>query len=185
MGVNGELGRTQRGSMGLAPIHSAPYTDRGGPITSMSLCGVLQPSYSGPIAAPQPGCPHSHRSQRTWGEMERLGVNGELGRTHRGFCGAGPNPQCAPWKPRGGPIASIGLCGTLQLPYSRPTAGLPSQPLIAEDLGGEMERLGGSGDLGRTQRGFYGAGPTLLHPIHAQGWPHSFYGSLWRSTAAL
>ena len=77
----GELGRTQRGSMGLAPIHSAPYTDRGGPIASMSLYGALQLPYSGPIAAPQPGCPHSHRSQRTWGEMERLGVNGELGST--------------------------------------------------------------------------------------------------------
>ena len=87
LGGNGDLGRTQRGSMGLAPIHSAPYTDRGGPIASMSLCGVLQPSYSGPIAALQPGCPHSHRSQRTWGEMERLGVNGELGRTQRGSMG--------------------------------------------------------------------------------------------------
>ena len=116
LGGNGELGRTQKGSMGLAPIHSAPYTDRGGPITSMSLCGVLQPSYSGPIAALQPGCPHSHRSQRTWGEMERLGVNGELG---------------------------------------------------------------------RTQRGFYGAAPTLLHPIDTQGWPHSIYRSLWYPTAAL
>ena len=101
------------GSMGLAPIHSAPYTDRGDPIASMGLYGALQLPYSGPIAAPQPGCHHSHRSLWTWGEMERLGGNGELRKTQRCSYGAAPNPQCAPWKPKGGPIAPMGLCGAL------------------------------------------------------------------------
>ena len=104
------------GSMGLAPPYCTQYTPRGGPIASMGLYGGLQLPYSRPIAAPHPGCPHSHRSQRTWGEMERLGGNGELG---------------------------------------------------------------------RTQRGSYGAAPTPLHPMDTQGWPHSIYGCLQRTTATL
>ena len=106
----------KEGSMGLPTPDCTPQTPRGGPIASMDLYGALQLPYSGPIAAPQPGCPHSHRSQRTWGEMERLGGNGEQGRTQRGVYGAGPTPQC---------------------------------------------------------------------PIDTQGWPHSLYGSLWSPTAIL
>ena len=90
---------------------------------------------------------------------------------HKGAPMGLPPPYYTPWKARGGPIASMGLCGTLQLPYSRPTAGLPSQPLIAEDLGGEMERLGGNGELGRTQRGSMGLAPIHSAPYTDRGGP--------------
>ena len=103
---------------------------------------------------------------------------------HKGAPMGLPPPYYTPWKARGGPIASMGLCGTLQLPYSRPTAGLPSQPPIAEDLGGDVE-VGGQWGAGKDTKRFYGAGPNTQCPIHRQGWPHNFYESLWSPTAIL
>ena len=54
----------------------------------------------------------------------------------------------------------MGLYGALQLPYSGPIAALQSQLMIAADLGGEMERLGGNGEPECTHMGFYGTGPN-------------------------
>ena len=94
--------------------------------------------------------------------MERLGVNGELGRTQRGSMGLAPI-HSAPYTPRGGPIASMGLYGGLQLPYSGPIAALQSQLMIAADLGG---RWRGWGAMGSRNAHIWGSmGLALIHSV--------------------
>ena len=96
-----------------------------------------------------------------------------------------PPPHCTPWKARGGPIASMGLYGALQLPYSGPIAAIQSQPPIAADLGGDGD-IGGQWGAGKDTKGLLWGWPQYtVCPMETQGWPHSIYGSLWCPTAAL
>ena len=93
--------------------------------------------------------------------------------------------NCAQYTPRGGPLASMGLYGALRLPYSGPIAAPQSQLMIAADLGGDGE-VGGQWGAGKDTKGVLWGWPQYtVCPMETQGWPHSFYGSLWRSTAAL
>ena len=82
--------------MGLAPIHSAPYTPRGGPIASMGLYGALRLPYSGPIAALQ----------------SQLMIAADLGGRWRGW-GAMGSRNAHIW-------GSMGLALTHSVPHSRP-----------------------------------------------------------------
>ena len=82
---------------------------------------------------------------------------------HKGAPMGLPPPYYTPWKPRGGPIASTGLCGALQLPYSGPIAALQSQLMIAADLGG---RWRGWGAMGSRNAHIWGSmGLALTHSV--------------------
>ena len=78
-----------------------------------------------------------------------------------------PPPYCTQYTPRGGPIASMGLYGGLQLPYSGPIAALQSQPPIAADLGGDGE-VGGQWGAGKDTKGLLWGCP---HPTAPHGHP--------------